>query len=74
MAAFSELLGDKPTMDLLLKVLSYTAFYGGLVYLPLRLLAVVVGRVHEHAAERKAEQRAEQIRKATAVPSSWVIR
>ncbi len=56
MAAISELLGDKPTMDLLLKVLSYTAFYTGLVYLPLRLLASIVGRLQERADDRQEER------------------
>ncbi len=56
MAVISELLGDKPTMDLLLKVLSYTAFYAGLVYLPLRLLASIVGRMQAQAAQRKEER------------------
>ncbi len=56
MAAIGELLGDEPTMDLLLKVLSYTAFYAGLVYLPLRFLASIVGHMQEQAADRK-EQR-----------------
>lgn len=70
MATISEMLGDKPTMDLLLKVLSYTAFYTGLVYLPLRLLASIVERMQEQAAERRAEQ----IRKASAVRTLWLIR
>ena len=56
MAAIHELRGDKPTMDLLLKVLSYTAFYAGLVYLPLRFLASIVERMQEHASERKTER------------------
>ncbi len=56
MAAIRELLGDKPTMDLLLKVLSYTAFYAGLVYLPLRFLASIVERMQEQAADRKEER------------------
>ena len=61
MAAIRELLGDKPTMDLLLKVLSYTAFYAGLVYLPLRFLATIVERMQTQAADRKEER----IRKLT---------
>jgi hypothetical protein len=61
MAAIRELLGDKPTMDLLLKVLSYTAFYAGLVYLPLRFLASIVERMQTQAADRKEER----IRKLT---------
>ena len=56
MAAIRELLGDKPTMDLLLKVLSYTAFYAGLVYLPLRFLASIVERMQTQAADRKEER------------------
>ena len=56
MAAIRELLGDKPTMDLLLKVLSYTAFYAGLVYLPLRFLASIVNRMQTQAADRKEER------------------
>ncbi len=56
MAAISELFGDKPTMDLLLKVLSYTAFYTGLVYLPLRFLASIVERMQEQAADRRTER------------------
>ncbi len=56
MAAISELFADKPTMDLLWKVLSYTAFYSGLVYLPLRLLASIVGRMQEQAADRQEKR------------------
>ena len=56
MAAIRELLGDKPTMDLLLKVLSYTAFYAGLVYLPLRFLASIVERMQTQAEDRKEER------------------
>ena len=56
MAAISELFGDKPTMDLLLKVLSYTAFYAGLVYLPLRFLASIVERMQEQAADRRTQR------------------
>ena len=56
MAAIRELLGDKPTMDLLLKVLSYTAFYTGLIYLPLRFLASIVERMQEQAEDRKTER------------------
>ncbi len=56
MAAIHELLGDKPTMDLLLKVLSYTAFYAGLVYLPLRFLASIVERMQTQATDRKEER------------------
>ncbi len=56
MAAIRELLGDKPTMDLLLKVLSYTAFYAGLVYLPLRFLASIIGRMQEQAADRRTQR------------------
>ncbi len=56
MAAIRELLGDKPTMDLLLKVLSYTAFYAGLIYLPLRFLASIVERMQEQADQRKTER------------------
>ncbi len=56
MAAISELFGDKPTMDLLLKVLSYTAFYAGLVYLPLRFLASIIGRMQEQAADRRTQR------------------
>ncbi len=56
MAAIGELLGDKPTMDLLLKVLSYTAFYAGLIYLPLRFLASIVERMQEQADQRKTER------------------
>ncbi len=70
MAAVQELFGDKPTMDLLLKVLSYTAFYAGLVYLPLRFLASIVERMQEHAAERKAER----LRRCLSSRTSWVIR
>lgn len=69
MATISELLGDKPTMDLLLKVLSYTAFYAGLVYLPLRFLASMIERMQEQAAERKAER----IRKESPIRTSWII-
>ncbi len=70
MAAIHELLGDKPTMDLLLKVLSYTVFYAGLVYLPLRFLASIVGRMQEHAAERKTER----LRRHLSSRTCWVIR
>ncbi len=56
MAAIRELLGDKPTMDLLLKVLSYTAFYAGLVYLPLRFLASIIERMQAQAEDRKTER------------------
>ena len=56
MAAVQELFGDKPTMDLLLKVLSYTAFYAGLVYLPLRFLASIIGRMQEQAADRRTQR------------------
>ncbi len=56
MAAIRELLGDKPTMDLLLKVLSYTAFYAGLVYLPLRFLPSIIGRMQEQAADRRTQR------------------
>ncbi len=56
MAAISELFGDKPTMELLLKVLSYTAFYTGLVYLPLRFLASIVERMQEQAADRRTQR------------------
>ncbi len=56
MAAIGELLGDKPTMELLLKVLSYTAFYAGLIYLPLRFLASIVERMQEQADQRKTER------------------
>ena len=56
MAAIRELLGDKPTMDLLLKVLSYTAFYAGLIYLPLRFLASIIGRMQEQAADRRTQR------------------
>jgi hypothetical protein len=56
MDSIRELLGDKPTMDLLLKVLSYTAFYAGLVYLPLRFLASIVERMQTQAADRKEER------------------
>jgi len=56
MAAIRDLLGDKPTMDLLLKVLSYTAFYAGLVYLPLRFLASIIGRMQEQAADRRTQR------------------
>ena len=74
MAAVQELFGDKPTMDLLLKVLSYTVFYAGLVYLPLRLLASIVGRMQEHAAEREAQRKAEQLRRHLSSRTCWVIR
>ena len=56
MAAISEFFGDKPTMDLLLKMLSYTVFYAGIVYLPLRFLASIVGRVQSQAADRKTQR------------------
>ena len=69
MATISELLGDQPTMDLLLRVLSYTAFYAGLVYLPLRFLASIIERMQEQAAERRAER----IRKASPIRTSWII-
>jgi hypothetical protein len=42
-------------------VLSYTAFYAGLVYLPLRFLASIVERMQTQAADRKEER----IRKLT---------
>ncbi len=56
MAAVRELFGDKSTMDLLLKVLSYTIFYAGLVYLPLRFLASIIGRMQEQAANRRTQR------------------
>ncbi len=56
MDAIRELFGDKPTMDLLLKVLSYTAFYAGLVYLPLRFLASIVERMQTQAEDRKTQR------------------
>ena len=56
MAAISEFFGDKPTTDLLLKMLSYTVFYAGIIYLPLRFLASIVGRVQSQAADRKTQR------------------
>ena len=63
MSVINELFGDRPTMSLLLKTLSYTVFYAGVAYLPLRILASIVGRVQTHTALRKTERRDEQIRK-----------
>ncbi len=70
MAAIQEFFTDKPTMDLLLKMLSYTVFYAGLVYLPLRFLASIIGRMQEQAAERKAQR----LRRQLSSKTCWVIR
>ncbi len=66
----SGLLGDEPTMRLLLKMLIYTVFYAGVVYVPLRLLAALMGRVQQRVLDRRARQ----ARKESAVRTSWVIR
>ena len=64
------LLGDEPTARLLLKVLTYTVFYAGVVYVPLRLLVDLMGRVQQQAVIRRAHQ----ARRVTTDQSSWVIR
>ena len=66
----SGLLGDVPTMRLLLKVLTYTVFYAGVVYVPLRLLVDLIGRVQRQAIDRRNHQ----ARKASADRTYWVIR
>ncbi len=66
----SGLLGDVPTMRLLLKVLTYTVFYAGVVYVPLRLLVDLIGRVQRQAIDRRNHQ----ARKASAARTYWVIR
>ena len=66
----SGLLGDVPTMRLLLKVLTYTVFYAGVVYVPLRLLVDLIGRVQRQAIDRRIHQ----ARKASADRTYWVIR
>ena len=66
----SGLLGDEPTMRLLLKVLTYTVFYAGMVYVPLRILVDLMGLVQRQFADRRNHQ----ARKASAVRTSWVIR
>ncbi len=66
----SGLLADEPTTRQLLQVLTYTVFYAGLVYVPLRLLVDLMGRVQQQAIDRRNRQ----ARKASAVRTSWVIR
>lgn len=66
----SGLLADEPTAKLLLKVLTYTVFYAGVVYVPLRLLVDLMARVQHQAIDRRNHQ----ARKASAVRTSWVIR
>ena len=65
------LLGDEPTARLLLKVLFYTLFYAGVVYVPLRLLVDLMERVQQQAFDRRNRQEA---RKAPDEETSWVIR
>ena len=64
------LLTDEPTARLLLKVLTYTVFYAGVVYVPLRLLVDLIGRVQRQAIDRKNHQ----ARKTSAARTYWVIR
>ncbi len=66
----AALLTDEPTARLLLKVLTYTVFYAGVVYVPLRILADLIERVHHKAMDRRNHQ----ARKGSAVRTSWVIR
>ncbi len=66
----SGLLADEPTAELLLKVLTYTVFYAGVVYVPLRLLVDLIERVQQRALDRRNHQ----ARKPSAVRTSWVIR
>ena len=65
------LLGDEATARLLLKVLFYTLFYAGVVYVPLRLLVDLMERVQQQAFDRRDRQKA---RKASDEETSWVIR
>lgn len=53
----SSLSGDTATMSLLLKMLAYTIFYTGLIYLPLRLATDLVGRMQREATRRKHARR-----------------
>ncbi len=66
----SSLFGDAPTMSLLLKMLAYTIFYTGLIYLPLRIASDIVGRMQREAARRKQAQRHE----ALSLRTTFVIR
>lgn len=67
------LLGDEPTARLLLKVLTYTVFYAGVVYVPLRLLVDLMGRVQQQALDRRAHQ-ARPVLMASNDRTSCVIR
>ena len=53
----SSLSGDAATMSLLVKMLSYTIFYTGLIYLPLRFASDLVGRMQRHTTRRKHARR-----------------
>ena len=64
----SALFGDAATMSLLLKMLSYTIFYAGLIYLPLRFASDIVARVQREATRRK------QARKVKVPSLTYVIR
>ncbi len=64
----SSLFGDAATMSLLLKMLSYTIFYAGLIYLPLRFASDIVARVQREATRRK------HTRKVKAPSLTYVIR
>ena len=54
----STLFGDTPTMSLLLKMLSYTIFYTGLIYLPLRFASDIVSRMQDAARRKQALRKA----------------
>ncbi len=51
--SFSSLFGDPATISLLLKMLAYTVFYTGLIYLPLRIASHLVGKLQKEATRRK---------------------
>ena len=53
----NSLSGNAATMSLLVKMLSYTIFYTGLIYLPLRFASDLVGRMQRDATRRKHARR-----------------
>ncbi len=65
----TTLASDVSTVDLVPKVLCYTLFYAGLVYLPLRIGVVLLARARDLAQEQRKLNR--PIRKPS---TTWVIR
>ena len=53
----SSLSGDGATMSLLVKMLAYTIFYTGLIYLPLRFATDIVDRMQRQTTRRKHARR-----------------